>query len=306
MDRETLPLDFDDLWHAHRAHLLALATRMLGDPGGAEDVVQEAYGRLARLTPADRAAIADVGGWLAVAVRRRCLDRIRSAAFRREVVGDPEAPGGPAAAGPRPGPDPADRVTLDDQVQAALAVVLDRLTPAERTAFVLHDVFGFPFAAVGEIVGRTPAACRQLASRARRAVRAVDRPGAQVAPGAGARAGAGADAERRRAVAERFVAACAGGDLAGLVAVLDPDVDGEAILLGHGPLVEAAGRAEVAERLLALFGPGSRRRLAAVPLGDAGGVIAFDETRGRVVAVVRLDVAGGMVRHIHTYVRLAA
>jgi len=293
MERDTLPRSIDDLWHAHRAHLLALATRMLGDPTAAEDVVQEAYGRLARLDPADRDAIDDPGGWLAVAVRRRCLDRIRSAAYRREVVAGP----GSRAEPPDPA-DPADRVTLDDQVQAALAVVLDRLTPAERTAFVLHDVFGFPFAAVGEIVGRTPAACRQLASRARRAVRSGDRPGDPEA------AAPGGDAERRRVVAERFVAACDGGDLDALMAVLDPAVDGEAILLGHGPLLAAAGRAEVAQRLLALFGPGSARRLMALPLGDAGGAIAYDVTRGRVVAVVRLDEAAGLVRHIHTYVRL--
>jgi RNA polymerase sigma-70 factor, ECF subfamily len=294
MERETLPRRFDDLWHDHRAHLLALASRMLGDPAAAEDVVQEAYGRLARLAPADRDAIDDPGGWLAVTVRRRCLDRIRSAAFRREVVAGP----GSRAEPPDPA-DPADRVTLDDQVQAALAVVLDRLTPAERTAFVLHDVFGFPFAAVGEIVGRTPAACRQLASRARRAVRSGDRHGDP-----GATAAAGAEAGRRREVAQRFVAACDGGDLAALMAVLDPAVDGEAILLGHGPLLASAGRAEVAERLLALFGPGSHRRLMALPLGDAGGAIAYDVTRGRVVAVVRLDLAAGRVRHIHTYVRL--
>jgi RNA polymerase sigma-70 factor, ECF subfamily len=294
MERETLPRRFDDLWHDHRAHLLALATRMLGDPAAAEDVVQEAYGRLARLAPADLDAIDDPGGWLAVTVRRRCLDRIRSAAFRREVIAGPGA-----RAEPSDPADPADRVTLDDQVQAALAVVLDRLTPAERTAFVLHDVFGFPFAAVGEVVGRTPAACRQLASRARRAVRSGDRPGDQ-----GMAAAAGVEAERRREVAERFVAACDGGDLAALMAVLDPAVDGEAILLGHGPLLAAAGRAEVAERLLALFGPGSHRRLMALPLGDAGGAIAYDVARGRVVAVVRLDLAAGLVRHIHTYVRL--
>jgi RNA polymerase sigma-70 factor (ECF subfamily) len=112
-------------------------------------------------------------------------------------------------------------------------------------------------------------------------------------------------AAKAATTARLSVAACAGGDLAALMEVLDPEVDGEATLLGHGPLVEAAGRAEVAERLLALFGPGSRR-LAAVPLGDAGGAIAYDATRGRVVAVVRLDMAAGVIRHIHTYVRLAA
>lgn len=94
--------------------------------------------------------------------------------------------------------------------------------------------------------------------------------------------------------------------MAALMAVLDPDVDGEAVLLGHGPLIDAAGRADVAEKLLALFGPDSPRRLAAVPLEHGGGAVAYDVARGRVVAVVRLDVVGEVVRHIHTFVRLAA
>lgn len=129
---------------------------------------------------------------------------------------------------------PADRATLDDEIQLALAMVLDRLTPAERTAFVLHDVFGFPFEAVGAIVGRTDAACRQLASRARRSIRAGD-------------VGGYGDVEitRQRILTERFIAACAGGDITELMAVLDPDVVGVATLEGHGPFLRLEGRSAV-------------------------------------------------------------
>src|SRR5690349_12126028 len=191
--------------------MVARATRMLGDAAAAEDVVQEAFRRL-HGTPLDE--IDDIGGWLAVVVRRLCLTRMRVAYVRHEVTGvdAPELFNG----------DPLDRVTLDDEVQAALALVLDALTPAERTAFVLHDVFGFPFDAVAVIVGRTPAAVRQLASRARRAIRRDDLPSS--APRA--------DSPEHDVVVERFIAACAGGDIGALVAVLDPDVDGHAELLG--------------------------------------------------------------------------
>ena len=146
--------------------------------------------------------------------------------------------------------DPADRVTLDDQVQLALAVVLDRLSPAERTAFVLHDVFGFPFAAVGEIVGRTPAACRQLASRARRAIREVGPETRRRPPRPTSRTSSTAP---WRSVHRRV----RGGDISALMEVLDPDVVGEATLFGFGPLPTSVGRPVIAQRLLGLFGPGT-------------------------------------------------
>src|SRR5690606_16803167 len=154
---------FARAWLDDRRYVLTLATRMLGDATAADDVVQEAYSRLAQ---ADLDAIDNVRAWLVVVVRRLCLDRLRSAHARRETAAgtaftdDVHPASAPAAA------DPADRVPLDDEVQLALAVVLDRLTPAERAVVVLHDVFGYPFDAVAGIVGRTPAACRQLASRA--------------------------------------------------------------------------------------------------------------------------------------------
>jgi RNA polymerase sigma-70 factor (ECF subfamily) len=185
--------------------------------------------------------------------------------------------------------DPADRVTLDDQVQLALAVVLDRLTPAERTAFVLHDVFGFSFETVAEIVGRTPAACRQLASRARRSVRADDGPRPDHP-----------DVVRHRIVAERFIAACAGGDIGELMSLLDPDVAGEATLVGRGPLVTVVGRPEVAQRLLGLFGPATDTLLVPFPLEQGPGVIAF--VHGRLAALVRLDLEAGVVDHISSFV----
>src|SRR5262245_60157670 len=150
---------------------------MLGDRVEAEDVVQEAFARLHRVEDGD---IDDVRAWMTVVVRRLCIDRIRSARQRRELPVDAndELTLDTAERAPlfREGgsDDPADRVTLDDEVQLALAVVLDRLTPAERTSYVLHEVFGYPFDAVAEIVGRTPSACRQLASRARRAIRSGD------------------------------------------------------------------------------------------------------------------------------------
>ena len=154
---------FEEVWRTDRGRMVGLARRTLGDAAEAEDVVQEAFGRLARV---DLDELEDVSGWLAVVVRRLCLDRIRSAHFRHESVTLGVLPDGVISLPPELAADPADRITLDDQVQLALAVVLDRLSPAERTAFVLHDIFGFPYAAVGEVVGRSTAACRQLASRA--------------------------------------------------------------------------------------------------------------------------------------------
>lgn len=277
---------FDDIWRGDRAYLLERAARMLGDRTEAEDVVQEAFGRLARV---DIDEIADVRGWLAVVVRRLCLDRIRSAHSRRE-----SAVGGMLADGSiplRPGSDgdPADRITLDEQVQLALAVVLDRLTPAERTAFVLHDVFGFEFNEIAEIVGRTPVACRQLASRARRSIRSGD---VSVEPDV--------EAARSRLLAERFIAACAGGDISALMEVLAPDVVGEATLFGHGPIARLEGRPAVAQRLLGMFGPGTDSILVPLPVERAPGVVVF--SHHRLAAVVRLDEADDLVCHLKAFV----
>ena len=286
----------DDVWNDDRGYLVALAARMLGDRVEAEDAVQDAFGRLA-LVNIDE--IDDVRGWMVVVVRRLCLDRIRSAYSRREAAT------GSAPADDAPTretvdllggvTDPADRVTLDEQVQLALSVVLDRLTPAERTSLVLHDVFGFPFEDVAEIVGRTPAACRQLASRARRSVRS----GNPLAPPT-ARRGA-TNASEHRELSERFVAACAGGDLSALVALLDPAVDGEARLCGHGVFASLQGRPMVAQRVLGILGPSQQRTMVPFEIEGEPAVVAFDGS-GRLAAVIRFDVEEGLIRHIHTFV----
>jgi RNA polymerase sigma-70 factor, ECF subfamily len=187
---------------AARPRLLRLAYSSLGDVGEAEDVVQEAWLRLERV---DASAIENIDGWLTRVVARLAFDRLRSARVRRETyVGSwlPE---------PLNTDDPSDRVTLDESVSYALLTVLEHLSPAERTAFVLHDVFDLQFDDVAEVVGRTPEAVRQLASRARRHVQR-ERPRF-----------AASRAEHDRAV-RAFARAVADGDLEGLVAVLDPTV----------------------------------------------------------------------------------
>jgi RNA polymerase sigma-70 factor (ECF subfamily) len=270
---------FDRAWREHHERLVARAARMLADEGAAEDVVQEAFRRLARVPMEE---IEDVGGWLAVVVRRLCLNRMRSAYLRHESIGTEPTIVADA--------DPLDRVTLDDEVQAALALVLDTLTPAERTAFVLHDVFGFPFDAVATIVGRTPVAVRQLASRARRSIRE--------------------DAEREvivrvaspehDLVVERFIAACEGGDIAELVAVLDPDIDGHADLVGTGTMIDVTGRPRVAQRLIGLFGPETDAMLVPVVVEGEAAVVAY--AYGHVAGLIRLEHQGGLVRHLRAYV----
>jgi RNA polymerase sigma-70 factor (ECF subfamily) len=184
-----------------RPRLLRLAYSELGDLGEAEDVVQEAWLRLQRV---DVDTIENLDGWLTTVIARLALDRLRSARARRETYVGPWLPE------PLVSEDPADRVTLDESVSYALLTVLEQLSPAERTAFVLHDVFDVPFGEVAEVVGRTPEAVRQLASRARRHVDR-ERP----------RFTASRD-EHERAV-RAFAHAVGEGDLKGLVQVLDPD-----------------------------------------------------------------------------------
>jgi len=282
---------FDEVWREDRGRMLGLARRILGDAPEAEDVVQEAFSRLARV---DLDELEDVGGWLAVVVRRLSLDRVRSARFRHEAVTLGSLPDGVISLPSDLAADPADRITLDDRVQLALAVVLERLSPAERTSFVLHDIFGFPYAAIGEIVGRSTAACRQLASRARRAIRE------------GADGGrddvrrADIENEQHRAVSERFIEACAGGDISALMEVLDPDVVGEATLFGYGPLLASVGRAVIARRLLGLFGPGTDSALVPMTVEHQPGVIAF--VHRRVAAVVRFEAEDGLIRDIRALV----
>ena len=218
-------------WTAHRAYLIDLAFRMLGDIGAAEDVVQEAFFRLVQ-TPLG--GVDDARGWLIVVMSRLCLDRIKSAPWRRERAADMAARRDRDMASDAP--DPADRVTLDDEVRLALLVVLEQLSPAERVAFVLHDVFQLPFDLIAQTVGRPPAACRQLASRARRKVREARHSGRAPIEPAG-----------HRAITRRFIAACANGDIDELVAVLDPNASGE---LDARKDFVVVGAARVARNLL--------------------------------------------------------
>jgi RNA polymerase sigma-70 factor (ECF subfamily) len=244
-------------------------------------VVQEAFRRLSNM-PLDE--IEEIGGWLSVVVRRLCLNRLRVAFARHE------APAEGALATAVADIDPADRVTLDDEVQLALAVVLDRLTPPERTAFVLHDVFGFPFDAIGAIVGRTPGACRQLASRARRSIRTEPTAGTP----------ARVDPARHRQVVERFIAACTGGDMAALMEMLDPQVDGHAELIGFGTIADLTGRPAVAQRLIGMCGPGTGIEMVPVSIEHDPGVVAY--AHGRVAALIRFRHEHGFIAHLRSYV----
>ncbi|HEY8527854.1 MAG TPA: sigma-70 family RNA polymerase sigma factor [Acidimicrobiales bacterium] len=274
--------DVDALWTAHRRRLLDIAFRMLLDVGEAEDVVQEAFVRLSRT---DVAALDDPEGWLVVVTSRLAIDRLR--ARRRHPTGGldrhldrrEDDTGDPFDAG---AVDPADQVTLADDVTLALHAVLERLTPAERTSFVLHDVFRYPFDQVAAIVGRTPAACRQLARRARQALRAESAAGRFPV-----------DVELHRRVSERFVEAAAGGDLDALIAVLDPAVEGASDLR---PDV-VTGPREVAAGILRYLGPPDAPTLLHLPVGDRAGIVAL---RGRrVVALVLLTIEDGLVAHVH-------
>ena len=187
---------------------------MLGDVGDAEDVAQEAFLRLAR---ADATQIDDIRGWLTVVAGRLCLDQVRSARVRHERPDDGAAVDDMRSTDP----DPADRVTLDDEVRGAMFEVLRRLSPGERVAFVLHDVFQIPFEEIAETVGRPVGTCRQLARRARAKF-----------SGESSRLADVVDAEHQL-VTERFITACANGDLEALTAVLDPTVWGVGTILGE-------------------------------------------------------------------------
>ncbi|MFF7073608.1 sigma-70 family RNA polymerase sigma factor [Streptomyces pseudovenezuelae] len=189
-------------FEAHRGQLRAVAQRMLGSVAEAEDAVQEAWVRMSR---SDTTRVDNLGGWLTTVVGRVCLDMLRSRRSRAEQPLEPEAPV------PVTVPDPEQDVLLADSVGSALLVVLDTLTPAERLAFVLHDLFAVPYDAVAGVVGKSPAATRQLASRARRRVRGAQDPD-PVAPA------------RRRELVDAFLAAAREGDFDGLLEVLDPDV----------------------------------------------------------------------------------
>src|SRR5215212_1974229 len=204
--REALAVSFE----AHRGHLRAVAYRMLASLSEADDAVQEAWLRLDR---SDTTEIENLGGWLTTVVGRVCLDMLRSRRSRREEpLGEPLGARFPdPIVGRQGGIDPEHEALLSDSVGLALLVVLETLSPAERLAFVLHDMFAVPFGEIAPIVGRSTTATRQLASRARRRVRGAD-------------TGSGVDLARQREVVDAFLAAARAGDFDALDAVIDPDV----------------------------------------------------------------------------------
>jgi RNA polymerase sigma factor (sigma-70 family) len=262
-------------FQAHRPHLRAVAYRLLGSASEADDAVQEAWLRLDR---ADTSDVDNLRGWLTTLVARVCLDLLRARTSRREEPLGVHLPD--PIVSRQDGIDPEQEALLAEGVGLALLVVLETLTPAERLAFVLHDTFAVPFEEIAPIVGRSPAATRQLASRARRRVQ-----GAAPVPDA--------DLARQREVVDAFFAAAREGDFAALVAVLDPDVvvraDAGTVPLGAWRMVR--GAAAVAEQVRATGGFSRLAQLARPALvnGAAGVVIA---AWGKPFAVV-----GFTVRH---------
>jgi len=266
-----------------RGHLLGVAYRMLGTVADAEDAVQETYARWYRLTDAERGAIAVPRAWLTRVVSRVCLDVLGSARVRREqYVGEwlPEpvpVTDAVLAGGDPAGGDPAERVSLQESVAMALLVVLESLTPAERVAFVLHDVFAVPFDEIAETLGRSSAACRQLASSARRRVHATAE---RTAP-----------RPRRDALVQAFAAACLGGDLAALVAVLAPEVT---LRSDGGGVVSAArnpvrGAVSVARFLLGIVAKNPDAQIEEAHTGNGLGYVWRDDAGVR--GVLTLDIA---------------
>jgi RNA polymerase sigma-70 factor, ECF subfamily len=285
-------------WNEHRPYLIDLAFRMLGDVGAAEDVVQDAFARLLRARPGE---IEDERGWLIVVTSRLCLDQIRSARSRRErphdageiecVTGAGAGAGtgtgtrGQAPVGLQAPADPADRITLDDDVQLALLVMLQRLSPAERVVFVLHDIFGVPFDAVAETLGRPAATCRQLARRARHKIEA----------GQGAATVDVGVAEHRQ-VTEKFIAACASGDLDSLLEVLAPDVWGDFDAGPDGPRVGVVrGADRVARNLMYHLGPGMT--LVTHPVAGQPALLGF--TGHTLSVVLILTMKAGRIQAMH-------
>jgi RNA polymerase sigma factor (sigma-70 family) len=271
VDRDWLAERFE----GHRGHLRAVAYRMLGSASEADDAVQEAWLRLDR---ADTSDVQNLGGWLTTVVARVCLDMLRARRSRREEPHGAQPP--EPTLGDEGGIDPEREVLLADAIGPALLVVLDTLAPAERLAFVLHDMFAVPFDEIAAILGRSPDAAKMLASRARRRVQ-------------GAAAVPDTDLSRQRAVVDAFLAAARGGDFEALLAVLDPDVvvraDRAAVRAGASREVRGAaavagtfsGRARFTRPALvngaagAVWAPGGRPRV----------VFGFTITGGKVVGI---------------------
>jgi RNA polymerase sigma factor (sigma-70 family) len=270
-------------FETNRGRLRAVAYRMLGSLTEADDAVQEAWLRVAR---ADASEVDNLSAWLTTIVARVCLNALRSRNARREEPLDAHVPDPVITRADEPNPE--DQALLADSVGLALQVVLETLTPAERLAFVLHDTFGLPFEEIAPMVDRSPAAARQLASRARRRVRGADvhSPDRDVA--------------RQREVVDAFFAAAHGGDFDALVAVLDPDVVSR-IDAGAGALIPSGvlhGAATVARQTLAIASIAAPKHPVLVN-GAAGVVITLG---GQPVAVMGFTVSGGKIVEINSIV----
>ncbi|HEY1814603.1 MAG TPA: sigma-70 family RNA polymerase sigma factor [Kofleriaceae bacterium] len=263
-------MDVTEAFEANRSHLRGVAYRMLGSLSEADDAVQETWLRLSRTDTSD---VTNLGGWLTTVVARICLDMLRSRASRREEGLDATVPDPQAAS------DPEREAMLADSVGLALLVVLDTLEPAERLAFVLHDLFGVAFDEIATIVGRSPAAARQLASRARRRVQ-----GSPIA--------ADGALDRQRVVIEQFLTALRAGDVEGLIAVLDPEL--VATGDGGGGIGEVRGARTWAQGAVKYARGTAAARLALVD-GAVGVVIA---PRGKVFRVLRFSFAGDRLASI--------
>jgi RNA polymerase sigma factor (sigma-70 family) len=271
---------------SERRQLINLAYRLLGSLTEAEDAVQETYARWYAMSRRQQDAIDNPGAWLTTVASRICLNLLGSARARRETyVGEwiPEPL-------PEPtewisGTDPADRVTLDESISMALLVVLDSMTPAERVAFVLHDVFRYAFAEVAEIVGRTPAACRQLASSARRRIRAAQAPATPTA--------------RQVDVVRDFKQAWDAKDIDALIGLLDPDAtatgDGGGLAITFLHPIEGSEQIARAWIEIANRASGNATFLERTVNGQPGLVAQQD---GVTVTVFAFDVAGDRIKHI--------
>ncbi|WP_030549589.1 RNA polymerase sigma factor SigJ [Streptomyces exfoliatus] len=272
-------LDDKDLlarrFEADRGHLRAVAYRMLGSLGEAEDAVQETWFKLSR---SDVSAVENLSGWLTTVVGRVCLDMLRSRGSRREDPLEYHVPDPVVRV--VDGTDPEHAAELTESVGLALLVVLETLSPAERLAFVLHDMFAVSFDEIAEVVDRTPAATRQLASRARRRVR-------------DATPAAGPDARRQREIADAFLAASRGGDFEGLLAVLDPDVvlraDGGRTLAAVSKIVRGA-EAVIAQALMY-----AKFKQAALPVVVNGAPAYLSVVDGRPAVLMSFTIAGDRI-----------
>jgi RNA polymerase sigma-70 factor (ECF subfamily) len=274
-DQQELAERFEE----QRGHLRAVAYRMLGSLAEADDAVQEAWLRLSRAGGDD---VVNLGGWLTTVTGRICLDMLRSRAARREEPLEVHLPD--PVISYDDGGDPEHEALTADAVGLALLVVLETLTPAERLAFVLHDLFGVPFSEIGPIVGRTPDAAKTMASRARRRVR----------DGA---VGPDPDLGRQREVVDAFLAAARAGDFGALVELLDPDVVlraevGVAARPGFLPVIR--GAAEVAGRAVLFSRP--ETSVQPVLVNGAAGVLSWQD--GRLFAVLAFTVANGKIAEI--------